>query len=197
MTSLALAQPTLVLNKHWVAIGVRSVAQAILKVARGNAKIIDPNDFQQYTWEDWTRLRPKDDEDCVRSINRSIRIPDVIILTKYDKLHAREMVFNRRNLFLRDENVCQYCGNRCKTMDLSIDHVIPRSRGGQNTWLNCVTACLPCNVRKANRTPQEAKMTLVRTPRKPAWLPVCKPKLVKPTWEQFVSELYWNVKLEK
>jgi 5-methylcytosine-specific restriction endonuclease McrA len=79
--------------------------------------------------------------------------------------------FNRRNVFLRDENQCQYCGKKFGTNHLSLDHVIPRSRGGPSTWDNIVCACLKCNVRKGGRTPQEAGMRLYRLPSKPSRSP--------------------------
>jgi 5-methylcytosine-specific restriction endonuclease McrA len=108
-------------------------------------------------------------------------------------------VFSRRNLFRRDHNQCQYCGLRPGTAELSIDHVFPRSRGGKSSWENCVLACMDCNRRKRDRTPEEAGMRMLKRPEKPRWSPVLEVPVgrVRQSWERFVSEAYWNVKLEE
>jgi 5-methylcytosine-specific restriction endonuclease McrA len=98
--------------------------------------------------------------------------------------------FSRRNLFYRDNFRCQYCGVRTSTDNLSIDHVIPRSRGGLSTWTNCVLACHDCNVRKGNRTPHEASMRLSRSPAQPRW-PVYLSLGAdhrRDSWQRFISE---------
>src|SRR5207249_2343894 len=79
--------------------------------------------------------------------------------------------FSRANIFLRDKNVCQYCGDKFAKMHLTLDHVVPIVQGGRKGWENIVTACKPCNQRKGGRTPSEASMHLVRKPRQPLWLP--------------------------
>ena len=90
----------------------------------------------------------------------------MIRLRQYVRVPFRQLPLTRRNLFQRDNHTCQYCGSRDN--QLSIDHVIPRSRGGGDTWENVTTACLSCNVRKGNRTPKEASMPLGHVPRRPA-----------------------------
>jgi hypothetical protein len=89
----------------------------------------------------------------------------VIRLRQFVRVPYRQVPLTRRNVFHRDGHTCQYCG--CSNEALSIDHVFPRSRGGSDSWDNVATACLPCNVRKANRTPREAGMPLLREPRRP------------------------------
>ena len=89
------------------------------------------------------------------------------------------MKFNRRNIFARDNNQCQYCGQKFPTSELSLDHVIPRSQGGQSTWENIVCACVECNVRKGGRTPKQAHMTLIRKPEKPKRSPMLNLKLTQ------------------
>jgi len=188
MTS-ALATPTLVLNKNWLAIGVNTVQDAISKVYAGGAEVVDPHQdihgvrFQTYTWDDWRALRIRDDEGVVWGVDGPVRAPDIIALTRYDKLHSRTVQFNRRNLFARDNNTCQYCGARPGTANLSVEHVIPQCQGGRSTWENCVLACITCNVRKGGRTPRQAGMVLLRKPVKPKWSPTFRTKLIKPTWE--------------
>ncbi len=86
-------------------------------------------------------------------------MPRVIRLLAYDRLPKQTVRFNRRNLFARDNNRCQYCGKRFPTSELSLDHVVPRSRGGDTTWENIVCSCVACNVRKGGRTPTSALCT--------------------------------------
>lgn len=202
MTSV-LDQPVLVLNKSWNAIDVKPVREAIGNVCTENAEFIDPEDFQSYTWEEWAELAVRDGEPYITTGRRKVRVPDVIVLKHYEKIHSRAMVFNRRNLFLRDQNTCQYCGKRFKSSECSIDHVVPQCQGGPSTWDNCVLACVTCNVRKGGRTPKQANMKLIRVPVKPRWSPTFRARAIKPVWGKFgidvealVSDLYWQVKLE-
>ncbi len=105
------------------------------------------------------------EEDSTRMIRQNTMLPTVIRLRQFVQVPFRELPLTRKNILQRDGNCCQYCGY--KGDKLSIDHVIPRSRGGLNTWENITTACLPCNLMKGNRTPIEAKMPLAREPRRP------------------------------
>ncbi len=92
-------------------------------------------------------------------------LPSVIRLFHYVNVPYKEMSLTRRNILERDQHICQYC--RAKNGQLTLDHIIPRSRGGQDTWENLVAACVRCNVKKGNRTPKEANMTLLCKPRRP------------------------------
>ena len=103
--------------------------------------------------------------DFSREIRSGTHLPTVIRLRHYVHVPFRQLPLTRRNVFHRDNQSCQYCGSR--NDPLSIDHVIPKSRGGGDTWENVTTACLGCNVRKGNRTPKEAGMPLKRMPRRP------------------------------
>ena len=105
------------------------------------------------------------EQDTSREIRRGTHLPTVIRLRQYVHVPFRQLPLTRRNLFQRDHQTCQYCGSR--DQPLSIDHVVPRSRGGSDTWENVTTACLSCNVRKGNRTPKEASMPLHRAPHRP------------------------------
>jgi 5-methylcytosine-specific restriction endonuclease McrA len=101
-----------------------------------------------------------------RSIRPDLLLPSVIRLTQFVRVPYRQLPLTRRNLFHRDGHRCQYCGYSGDK--LSVDHVVPRSRGGSDAWENVTTACLPCNVRKGNRTPREAGMVLFRQPHRPS-----------------------------
>lgn len=103
--------------------------------------------------------------DVDREIRQGTHPPTVIRLRQYVKIPFRQLPLTRRNLFQRDHHTCQYCGS--SKDQLSMDHVVPRSRGGSDTWENVTTACLSCNVRKGNRTPKEAGMPLMHVPRRP------------------------------
>lgn len=134
----------------------------------------------------------------VRSQHLTLRLPSVIALRDYVP-SARRPAFTRFNVFLRDGFRCQYCGRRMPTHDLTFDHVIPRSRGGRTTWENVVTACGPCNLRKANLLPREIHMYPATAPRRPtAWeLQLCgrafPPDSLHQSWRDY---LYWDSELE-
>lgn len=198
MQASVLTQPTLVLNKSWLAIATTPVRQALRLVYAGSAKAIQPETYEAHAFESWADLAVAPEEPCVRTVTLRIRVPEVIMLTRYDRMPAQSVVFTRRNLYKRDRNTCQYCGLRPGTAELTIDHVVPRSRGGRSTWDNCVLACVKCNRRKADRTPEEAGLHLKKTPVRPPWSPALGVPIgrVRQSWEKFVSERYWTVPLE-
>lgn len=192
-----LDQPTLVLNRNWQPIGVAPVSRSLMLVWNENAHFVDPSDFQLYTWSDWSRLKPADDEPFIQAVRQRLRVPEVVVLTRYDRLPSRSVPLSRRNLFQRDAYTCQYCGAQPGSEELTIDHVVPRSRGGVSSWENCVLACVECNKRKANRTPAEAGMPLRSVPARPKWQPHYAWRLQRiESWSKFVSEAYWTVELE-
>lgn len=198
MVTAVLNRPTLVLNRNWQPVGVASVARSLTLVVAERARIVDPDDFQQYTWADWARLMPATDEPFVQSVAFRIRVPEVITLTDYDRVPTNSVALSRRNIFKRDRYTCQFCGEQPGSEELTIDHVLPRSRGGTSTWENCVLACVECNKRKADRTPTEAHMPLRKAPVRPKWRPLYARHDVRiESWSRFVSEAYWDVRLEE
>jgi 5-methylcytosine-specific restriction endonuclease McrA len=159
--------------------------------------VVDPNDYQMYSWADWSRLAPGEGEPFVRAIRMRLRVPEVVTLTDYDRLPAAAVSFSRRNIFKRDHYTCQYCGEQPGSEELTIDHVVPRAQGGTSTWQNCVLACVACNKRKADRTPVQAGLRLRKQPVRPAWKPLyASPSVRIASWSKFVSDAYWNVALE-
>ena len=201
--SNVLCDQVLVLNRLWQAVNVCSVRRALALLFEGNAQVVfgmgDGDyrtlDFQQ--WRDLSRTSP-DPEGSVGTVSFRIRVPRVILLMGFDRFPKKEVKFTRHNLFERDRNTCQYCGKTFDRRDLNLDHVIPRDRGGPTTWENIVCSCIPCNTRKANRTPAEAQMHLVRKPKRPKWRPFVQVSFgasIHDSWRHFLDVAYWNVEL--
>ena len=170
-------EPTLVLNRAWTAIGVTPTRQALVLLVRESAVAVCPDSYELFDLARWIeRTRDRREQlaqaRVVRTPSAWVEKPEVLLLRRYGGLPRREVPFSRRNLFARDEHRCQYCLRRRPSEELSIDHVLPRSRGGLTRWENCVAACVRCNTRKANRTPEESGLRLQRPPRRPTWSPL-------------------------
>lgn len=189
----------LVLNKSWVAVNVASARRAITLLYQGHARAVHPADYSLYSFADWCDLSADEDSDedgrFVRTPNLRIRLPEVIILSVFNSFVHRDVPFTRRNIFARDNHQCQYCGKRFAKQDLTVDHVIPRSRGGGDSWDNLVLACVRCNLKKGSRTPEEANMPLIRHPSRPQWLPKLGTRIPHHelmSWQRFVDTTYWS-----
>ncbi|MFO0957673.1 MAG: HNH endonuclease [Isosphaeraceae bacterium] len=203
----ALETSVLVLNKLYMAVRIITVRRAFCLLAKELAEVvvIDDGYYQSFDFDGWleaSRLglrRPVDDDpDYIRAARYDVEVPRVIRLLGYDRLPRQKVRFNRRNLFARDGNRCQYCGKNFSNTELSLDHVIPRSRGGPTTWENMVAACLKCNVRKGGRTPHEAGMDLLREPTRPRTSPTLAIKLGNrkyTSWRPFLDQTTWPVDL--
>lgn len=134
----------------------------------------------------------------IRSAYLVIKMPAVVRLISYFRRGKRVVRFNRQNVLARDKWRCQYCGQKKSTKDLTYDHVIPRSSGGTTCWTNIVSSCGKCNLKKGNRTPQEAGMKLLSKPEKPSWVPVAVIPIRKGNIpEQWINYLYWNSPLDE
>ena len=107
MTSSLLQRPTLVLNRNWQPVHVATVARALIMLYTGNARVVDPEDYQTYDWNDWSRLRPRDGDDFVRGVSIHFRVPEVVTLSRYDRVPVATVTFSRRNVFKRDRYACQ------------------------------------------------------------------------------------------
>ena len=197
MSMAVLERPTLVLNRNWMPVNIATVARSLTMLWNRSALVVDPDDYRLYTWDDWARLVPREGELTLRAVTFKMRVPEVLTLTRHDKPRSNSVTFSRRNVFKRDHTSCQYCGVQPGSHELTIDHVVPRSAGGRTTWENCVLACVSCNARKANRTPEQAAMKLRRPPFRPTWKPLYDAGSVRLTsWSRFLSEAYWNVTLD-
>lgn len=197
----------LVLNRVYVALRVVSARRAFALLARDAAEIIhiEHGHYVNYDFTSWLEISElqrqfePDAHDWVRTVRMHVAVPRVIRLFGYDRVPAEAVKLNRRNLFARDRNRCQYCGRIFPTNELSIDHVTPRAHGGPDTWENLVCACLRCNSRKGGRTPDEANMKLVRKPVRPKRNPLITIRLGADkyaSWKAFLDEAYWSVELK-
>src|SRR3954467_13901073 len=110
MSERVLQRPTLVLNRNWQPVNVATVARALVLLWNEAARIVDVTDYQTFSWEDWSTLRPHDGDDFVQAISTRLRVPEVIALSGYDRQPQSAVTFSRRNVFKRDHYVCQYCG---------------------------------------------------------------------------------------
>ena len=203
----ALDASVLVLNRCYMAVHIIPVRRAFCLLFKELAEVVTlddgrylSHDFQSWREVSEARARFKDpDDDYIRTIHFEIQVPRVIRLLTYDRLPRTRIKFNRRNIFARDGNRCQYCGKRFPTGELSLDHVMPRSRGGGTDWENIVCACVKCNVRKGGRTPAEAGMRLTKPPVKPKTSPTLGLKLANrkyQSWKTFLDDAYWTVELK-
>jgi len=173
---------TLLLNATFEPLKIISWQRAITLLTQGKVEVIDFYDRD------------------VRGVSITFKLPSILRLLKLVKVRrtSKEVRFSRANIYQRDKYTCQYCGIKYPAEDLTFDHVLPQVQGGQATWENIVTACLACNNRKGGRTPQEARMRLIRPPVKPRWMPVVTMtfgiKNAPLSWRDY---LYWNIELSK
>ena len=141
-----LSNLTLILNASYLPLGVCTSKRAICLFFLNKVDIL--MNYEDYIYSPSTRLK----------------VPSVIKLKKYVNFNSLDVVLNRKNLLLRDNSCCQYCSS---TKNLTIDHIIPKQKGGKDTWQNLIIACSSCNAKKGNRTPFEANMKLMKEAKKP------------------------------
>ena len=197
----------LVLNKHYMAIRIIGARRAFSLLFRDLAEVVsfEKGLYANYNFESWCEVSrfkhqfETDGNDWISTVNFYIAVPRIIRLLSYDRLPRADVKFNRRNIFARDKNRCQYCGKRYSTTELSLDHVIPRTMGGKSVWENIVCACAGCNAKKGGRTPKDAAMTLIQKPIKPKHNPLVHIHLGEAryrSWQQFLDHAYWSVELK-
>jgi 5-methylcytosine-specific restriction endonuclease McrA len=202
----ALNSKVLVLNKSYVPINIKSAFEALCDVGAGRAMILDENyvlhDLDSWinTWSDASKLAKLPKEKIIHGPSCSIAVPEVIRSTFFKGVHNKRPRLSRSAVFARDENTCQYCGQKKSSALLNIDHVLPRSRGGKTIWTNVVLSCIECNSRKDNKTPEEADMKLLKKPIQPHWA-IARSHFsmtsIPKSWEDFLGKVYWNAELEK
>ncbi len=163
-----LSKPVLVLNRNFQPVQMTTAKRGMVLLYGGAAHALDesgePCDF-----DSWRSLPVREADDGIPIIGGAVRVPRVLHLVRYDRTPRLAIRLTRKNLMIRDDYQCQYCLKRPLTRELNIDHVHPRSRGGEDTWENLVVACRVCNLRKGWKTPDEANMRLARRPTRPRW----------------------------
>lgn len=146
-TSKLLEQQVLILNQSYEPLSVCNVKKAVVMVYLGKAEIIEMGAY------------------AIRSIQHSIPQPVVVRLWRFIRSPGKRIILSRKNVIKRDRFQCQYCAG--VNIPMTVDHVIPKTQGGKDRWDNLVAACIPCNTKKGNRTPERAGMPLLRKPKKP------------------------------
>ena len=142
-----LQKPVLVLNASYEPINICAARRALVLVLKGVASAEEESTHH------------------IHSARRTLKLPSVIRLLEYRRIPHQTRALSRKNILMRDRYTCQYCHRTLHSAELTLDHVIPRSRAGETNWENLVACCNPCNNRKGNRTPEEAGMRLARAPR--------------------------------
>jgi len=165
----------LVLNRHWQAINIRTPADAFCQLATNTATALDIEGGQAIrpvTWDEWITLPVRAGDHAVGTARGAIRVPTVIVAVNVARVPKRRPKLNARNIRERDGNRCQYTGRLLHPSEGSLDHVVPRSRGGADSWENLVWSAKDVNQRKADRLPHEAGLRLLAVPRAPKEAPV-------------------------
>lgn len=175
MTLLTLCQKTvLVLNRHWLPVSTITPADAFCHMVAGTAEAlrISPDTMITSKWDDWRELPADEGSRSIGTKGGRVLIPTVIVLNRYDGLPMCRPSFGFRALWARDGGRCQYSGRQLAVHEADIDHIMPRSRGGGDSWENCVISDRTINRRKGAKTPSEARLRLIRNPTVPRPVPV-------------------------
>jgi 5-methylcytosine-specific restriction endonuclease McrA len=164
----------LVLNRNWQAINIRSPAEAFCQMATNAATALDiegENQIRPVKWDEWVTLPIREQDNAVQTVRGPIRVPTVIVLANFAKVPKKRPKLCAKTIRERDGNRCQYTGKLLRPDEGSLDHILPRSRGGKDAWENLVWSCKLVNARKGNRLPHEAGLKLLSVPRAPKELP--------------------------
>jgi 5-methylcytosine-specific restriction endonuclease McrA len=207
MTALAVDEKVLVLNRLYTALRVVSARRALTLLFNNRAEIISVENgaylnYSIETWIDVAKLQREFEPHAhtwIRTPTFEMAVPKIIRLLGYDRLPRQHVKLTRRNIFARDRNRCQYCGKTFPTSELSLDHVVPRVQGGDNSWENIVCSCVRCNARKGGRTPTQARMSLITKPARPKRNPTITLRLGEHkyhSWKAFLDDAYWHVELK-
>lgn len=161
------------LNRLWQAVHIVTARRALSLLFTEHARVLCEGDEGWQVWpaDEWVNLshtqRARSGDLYLHTVTKAIRVPKILLLNEYGQLPMKEVHLNRQAVFERDGYCCQYCGKLCKAHELNLDHVVPKERGGLLSWENIVASCLACNTLKANRTPREAGLHLLKKPRQP------------------------------
>lgn len=172
----SLERSVLVLNRFWQPVRTCSARRALKLLCLGHARVLQTEGegkFQTHDFESWLEYSSTGAvEELIHSVRIALGVPRIVVLSLYDKYPRLTVSLTRRNVFLRDQFTCQYCARKLPELELNLDHVHPRDKGGTKTWENIVTSCIGCNTRKGNKLPKEAGMQPLRKPTTPRWQPM-------------------------
>jgi 5-methylcytosine-specific restriction endonuclease McrA len=193
------------LNKSWFPISLKTPKKVFENFSTGNFMGLhmdwseedlakedysNPIDLQAVKWDDWLKLPVRPFDLSIRTTQFEIRIPSIVICSTFNKIPNRSPKLSKRNIMMRDNYTCQFTGKQLDKNQLNIDHIVPRSKGGKNTWENLVTCHKDINTKKRDRTPSEAGLSLIRTPVRPTSSALFfADKFRDPKWEMFLGHL--------
>ena len=205
-----LDEQVLKLNKGWQPIDTCSVEAAFGHIAAETARFVgenpdDPtNVYTLHDFESWCKLPIREGDLVVGDYLRRIRVPEIIVCSTQVNVTREKVTYSKRNLVKRDGGCCQYCGKSLRPKEQTVEHVVPRRRGGVSSWTNCVLACLDCNARKKDKAPEEVGMKLIvrpemkakypknprlwTAPYEPAWSPIFRLSSgrIKDSWKHYL-----------
>lgn len=183
----------LVLNRNWQPINTRTPAEAFCQLATGAVTALDVSGeaIRPVTWAEWLTLPVRAGDRAIQSVRGPVRVPTVIVAVNFARVPRRRPTLNARSIRERDGGRCQYTGRVLGPGEGNLDHVVPRSRGGRDSWDNLVWSAREVNTRKGNRLPHEAGLKLLRPPTAPREVPVT--ALIRNAhgvaeWELFLSQ---------
>lgn len=185
--SSVLRESVLVLNNRWSVAGFSTVEDAIVSCIRERCCLLDTRDFDILEWDRWIDYDPPSDYRWIRTTTGQIPAPEVAILRAYGERPPKKLSFSKPAVYHRDNHRCVFCGVQLPAPKLTLDHVRPRSKGGETSFTNCVAACEPCNRKKSNLSVEEAGMKLRYQPYIPDWSPKLRvPGQIKESWRDFL-----------
>jgi 5-methylcytosine-specific restriction endonuclease McrA len=187
--SNVLRDQVLVLNRNWQAIDVITVETAFCNLVRGVATAIDTEAMRPVTWSEWMSLPVRETDKSIGTTHGHVRVPTVIACTSYDRMPKKSPKLNSANIRKRDGGRCQYTNRLLAPHEGNLDHVVPKSRGGKDTWTNLVWSSKEINQKKGDKTPEEAGLRLLRRPQAPREVPamlLIEPRPDKPDWNTFL-----------
>ncbi len=205
-----LQNQVLKLNKNYQPLEIITAKEAFSLLWSEIAEVVTVEDgsYANHTFDSWAEISElkemlgdwTDLDEWIHTPSLTLEVPRVIRVLTFSDIPKFGLKLTRKNIYFRDGNVCQYCGKKFSTIDLNIDHVIPKSQGGKNTWENLACSCIKCNQKKKNRTPEEANMKLITIPVKPKHNPHLTVHIGHEkysSWKNFISEIYWTVELDQ
>ena len=183
-----LNENVLVLNKLWGSIRIIRVIRSLKLLFSEKAYVVNSDTYDTYNWEEWIKQDIKDNDDLIIGVSFNIKVPEVIVLSTYDKVPKVNVKLTKKNIYIRDKYCCQYSGKKIEEEELDIDHVIPKSRGGKNDWGNMVVCTKEINRQKGDKTPKEAGLRLKNKPKKPTYkkMFIDTRIKIKESWKKFL-----------